>query len=89
MIADDLANMTISSSAPLVNDQITWQSTNKETRQRKSLIPLATKTTTYAKDAEKMSASSKPLLNVIRNHDDESAEDIYTPKNMYVLYYEE
>ena len=60
-----------------------------ETQQRKSLIPITTKTTTYAKGADNMSASSKPLINVISNHDDESADDIYTPKNMYVLYYEE
>ena len=76
---DDLANVTISSNAPLVNDQITWQLIKTDT-QRKSLIP------TFAKDA-KNAASSKPLINIHKNNDE--AEDMYAPKDMYVLYFEE
>ena len=76
---DDLANVTISSNAPLVNDQITWQLINPET-QRKFVIP------TFAKDA-KNTASSIPLVDM--NKDNDEAEDMYARKDMYVLYFEE
>ena len=81
--------MTISSSAPLVDEQITWHLKMKnKKKQPKSNIP--NKKNKLVSDAKDNSVSStKPLVNERRNNDNEESEDTYAPKDMYVLYYEE
>ena len=44
----------------------------------------------FANDAKNVSASSaKSLVNEHKNIDNDESEDIYAPKDMYVLYYGE
>ena len=57
-------------------------------KQPKSNIP--SKKNKFVSDGKNNSVSStKPLVNEHRNNDNEESEDIYAPKDMYVLYYEE
>ena len=80
--------MTISSSAPLVDEQITWHLRKNKKKQSKSSIPKIKNK--FVNDAKNVSASSaKSLVNEHKNIDNDESEDIYAPKDMYVLYYGE
>ena len=77
---DNIADVTISSNAPLVDDdQVTWQfmKTEKQRKPASSVVP---------EDAENIN-STKPLVNIHKNIDD--TEDSYGTKDMYVLYFDE
>ena len=77
---DNIADVTISSNAPLVaDDQVTWQfmKTEKQREPASSVV---------LEDAENIN-STKPMVNIHKNIDD--TEDSYGTKDMYVLYFDE
>ena len=82
--------MTISSSAPLVDEQITWHLSKKKNKKKLPKSSIPNKRNKFVSDAKNHSASSKKqLVNENRNNGNDESEDIYAPKDMYVLYYEE
>ena len=89
-ILEDLANMTISSSAPLVDEHVTWHLSKKKIKKKQPKSSIPNKKNKFVSDAKNNSASSeKHLVNENINNGNDESEDIYAPKDMYVLYYEE